>query len=200
MPRRTLVILNTQAARAARTWPIIEKLFAHHKFDFELHQTTHAGDAESRTREALRAGYAIIAVVGGDGTLSEVASGFFSTPNGDGELPLRVSETAAMAVLPSGTGNDFARGLLKRRASLDDWINRLINYSRQGATSEARLLDVLYGSVDAGAKNFICLNAATLGIGAEVATLVAAQNNFTQRLFGEVRFGIAALHGARALA
>ncbi|MEJ7617142.1 MAG: diacylglycerol kinase family protein [Pyrinomonadaceae bacterium] len=192
-PLRTLVILNNKAARAKRTWPLIRKVLARHNFSFDLHETTHAGDAESCTRSALGAGYSVIAVVGGDGTLSEVASGFFEPQDGQksASMPASISETAALALLPSGTGNDFARGLLRRRASLDDWINKLIEYSRNGAA--AQRIDVLQGSVDGGAKKFICLNAATLGIGAEVAALVAGQSHLTQRFSGEIRFAMAAL-------
>jgi diacylglycerol kinase family enzyme len=49
------------------------------------------------------------------------------------------------------------------------------------------------GSVDGGARRFICLNAATLGIGAEVSARVAAQGRAARRLPGEARFALAAL-------
>lgn len=192
-PLRTLIVLNSQAARAKRAWPLIRRRLAQHNFSFDLHQTTHAGDAETRARAALREGYQIVGVIGGDGTLSEVASGFFEKLDGDARPPALVSATAALAPLPAGTGNDFARGLLGRRVALEEWIDQLVNYARRDTTEGARRIDVLRGSVDGGASKFICLNAATMGIGAEVATTVAGQNGLTQRLSGEIRFALAAL-------
>ena len=44
-----------------------------------------------------------------------------------------------------------------------------------------------------GTQSFICLNAATLGLGAEVAERVSAQNGFMRLLPGEARFALAAV-------
>jgi diacylglycerol kinase family enzyme len=54
-------------------------------------------------------------------------------------------------------------------------------------------VDVLQGSVDGGARRFVCLNAATLGVGAEVAGRVATQGAAVRRLPGEARFALAAV-------
>ena len=54
-------------------------------------------------------------------------------------------------------------------------------------------MDVLLGSVDGGARRFVCLNAATLGVGAEVAGRVAAQGARVKRLPGGARFALAAV-------
>jgi diacylglycerol kinase family enzyme len=209
--RRTLVIINHAAARARRAWPGILYALKRAGIRFDAHETRHAGDATTRTRAALQDGYEIIAVVGGDGTLSEVAEGFFDLPEvGKGSadnlsvetggefpvsinLPRVINGEAALAILPSGTGNDFARGLLGRRASIEEWTNNLIAHSRRDAQSRTRTVDVLHGKTNGGAHEFICLNVATLGIGAEVAAGVAAQKGLTRRLPGEARFVSAAL-------
>ena len=54
------------------------------------------------------------------------------------------------------------------------------------------MVDTLYASTDDGARRFVCLNAATLGIGADVAARVAAQGGAARRLSGEARFALAA--------
>jgi diacylglycerol kinase (ATP) len=209
--RRTLVIVNNAAARARRAWPNILEALARAGIRFDAHETTHAGEATTRTRAALQEGYETIAVVGGDGTLSEVAEGFFDLPE-DGRdaadnsgvetasdvpvsinLPRAINRAAALAILPSGTGNDFARGLLGRRASIEEWTSNLIAHCRRDEGSRTRVVDVLHGKTDGGAHGFICLNVATLGIGAEVAVGVAAQKGLTRRLSGEARFVSAAL-------
>ncbi|MCA1592365.1 MAG: hypothetical protein LC754_06890 [Acidobacteria bacterium] len=212
---RMLVIVNHAAARARRAWPKISDALIRGGVRFDLHETRHAGDAQERTRVALRAGTRTIAAVGGDGTLSEVASGFFERLDAltEGALPRSINHSAALAVLPAGTGDDFARGLTGgTRAPLGDWVARLVKHcgreeagagvvnedsTHEGGEGSTRRVDVLYGSADAGARRFICLNAATLGIGAEVAASVGAQRGVTRSLPGEARFALAAV---RALA
>ncbi len=197
--RRTLIIINNVAARARRVWHALRDKIQEANIAFDLHETTHPGDAEIKTRAALRAGYDTVAIVGGDGTLSEAASGFF---NLDDEkfsavkdfqhcpLPQSVNPSAALALLPAGTGDDFARGLAKRRAPLDEWLQKFILHCRgQGAT---RAVDCLYGTTDDGAHKFICLNAATLGLGAQVAMRVGNQGRMIRGLPGEARFALAA--------
>lgn len=206
-----MVIINNAAARARRAWPNIRDALTCAGIRFDAHETRHAGDATTRTRASLQDGYETIAVVGGDGTLSEVAEGFFDLPEAGKDelvdlrsennseftnsinLPRAINSEAALAILPSGTGNDFARGLLGRRAPIEEWTSNLIAHCRRDKQSRTRLVDVLHGRTDESAQSFICINVATLGIGAEVAAGVAAQKGFTRRLSGEARFVSAAL-------
>jgi YegS/Rv2252/BmrU family lipid kinase len=199
---RTLVVINHAAARARHVWKQIERTLKAVGLNFDAHETRHAGDATDATRAALRAGYQLIAVVGGDGTLSETAAGFFALDEQDGtntqprnnaaSLPAPVSLNAALAILPAGTGDDFARGLVGRREPVEAWLQRLIDYYERPEQSATRDVDAIYGSTEAGAAPFICLNVVTLGIGAEVAGRVAAQGALMRRLPGEVRFTAAA--------
>jgi diacylglycerol kinase (ATP) len=228
---RLLVIVNHAAARARRAWPDVRTRLEAARVRFDAHESVRAGETEGRTRAALAEGYTTVAVVGGDGTLSAAANGYFEpcAPLGADELPRAVNPSASLAVLPAGTGDDFARGLTAgRREPLEAWLARLVAHCRRsdevvaapadaaaaGLTDESavvphqqearelkargrskttRRVDVLLGSVDAGAHRFVCLNAATLGVGAEVAGRVAAQGARVRRLPGELRFALAAL-------
>jgi YegS/Rv2252/BmrU family lipid kinase len=58
--------------------------------------TERPGHATELARRAARDGVAVVIAVGGDGTVNEVAAGVLGT-------------SAALAALPAGTGNDFAR-------------------------------------------------------------------------------------------
>lgn len=191
---RLLVIVNNAAARARRALPVVSGALSLARVPFDVCEPGGRDGTEACARAALLEGYETVAAVGGDGTLSAAAAGFFEGCDGRGadELPRPVNPSAALAILPAGTGDDFARGLTNgRREPLDAWAGRLVRYAR-GETS-ARAVDLLLGSASGGARRFVCLNAATLGIGAEVATRVAAQSPALRRLPGEARFALAAL-------
>ncbi|MFL6335226.1 MAG: diacylglycerol/lipid kinase family protein [Pyrinomonadaceae bacterium] len=192
------VVVNHTAARARMAWPKVREALKRAGVEFEAHESTRQGETEERTRAALESGFETVAAVGGDGTLSAAANGFFESclELSEGSLPRAVNPSAALAVLPAGTGDDFARGLSGgRRAPLEVWVSKLIRHCRGEAPQEETLkrLDLMLGSVDGGARRSICLNAATLGIGAEVAARVAAQGRAVRSLPGEARFALAAL-------
>ncbi|MGH9940961.1 MAG: diacylglycerol/lipid kinase family protein [Pyrinomonadaceae bacterium] len=204
-PPETFIIINHSAARARAAWCAVRPELERHGVPFAAHEARGPGDAQRRAREALQEGYRTVAVVGGDGTLGEVASGFFtadeSREDGSG-MPAPINRDAALAVLPGGTGNDFARACQQERATLALWIERLVAHARAADQAQTtRAIDVLHGQVyvrgsngDQGAqRSFVCLNAATLGIGAEVAGRVAAQAGAVRGMPGEARFAIAAL-------
>jgi diacylglycerol kinase (ATP) len=198
-----LIIINNVAAKARQSWPEIKSQLDAAGVNYKTCFTNQKGDATIQTSVALKSGTQLIVVVGGDGTLSEAAQGFFQF-NDDLDLPpAALSPEATLAVLPAGTGDDFARGLRRGRAPLQDWIDTLVGYVRaRGSRSEAAnddhpqaapRIDVLYGRCDGLQTPFICLNASTMGIGGETASRVAAQGNFMRKFSGEFRFVYAAV-------
>ena len=205
------LVVNNAAARARAAWPSVREALASACVRFEAQEPSTPRETEEATRAALAEGFRTIAVVGGDGTLSASASGYFTPCEalGEGESPRAVNLSASLAVLPAGTGDDFARGLSGgRREPLEAWLARLIRHCRTDAEDEAKAdlypsesalgVDVLLGSADDGARRFLCINAATLGIGAEVASRVAAQGSPVRRLPGEARFALAAVRSLAA--
>ncbi|HKY27792.1 MAG TPA: diacylglycerol kinase family protein [Pyrinomonadaceae bacterium] len=188
MPRKPLIIINNVAAKARQLWPIIRANLEQRNLEYDSYETKAAGDATVQTRSALKAGTEVIAVVGGDGSLSEAAAGFFELGS---DLRSPVNPQAALAILPSGTGDDFARGLRGRRELIEYWIEILVSYCREN--SGVRAVDVLHGACDNYSTSFICLNASTMGIGGETAARVAAQGSFMRRFSGEARFAAAAV-------
>jgi diacylglycerol kinase (ATP) len=194
---KPLIIINNAAARARKAWPIVRSKLDAGGVAFELYKTSQPGDATTRTREALRAGVNTIAVVSGDGTLSEAAQGFFEFKERLEDIPSQINSEACLAILPAGTGDDFARSQMGQREPLDKWIDILVSFCQAPIEANIRRVDVLYGLCDEYRTPFICLNASTMGIGGETAARVAAQGNFMRRFSGEARFAAAAL---RALA
>ena len=156
--------------RGQRDHPLIERL-ARACPDAELLLTRRPGDGEALARaRRMRSNHGVVAV-GGDGTVHEVASGLMG-----GRAPL--------AVLPVGSGNDFARMLAtpRRVEAALAWL----------ATARPRALDVGHvrlvasdGSIDQ--QHFFN----SLGIGFEA--VVAARAARIRRLRGVARYLIAAL-------
>ncbi|HKG14313.1 MAG TPA: diacylglycerol kinase family protein [Pyrinomonadaceae bacterium] len=191
------VVVNSRAARARAAWPRVQRALKDSGVSFDACEPSTPRETEEATRAALTQGSRTVAVVGGDGTLSAAASGYFGPCDSlaFGESPRAVNPSASLAVLPAGTGDDFTRGLSGgRREPLEAWLARLVAHCRADAETEsARGVDVLLGSVDDGARRFVCVNAVTIGIGAEVASRVGAQGGVVRRLPGEARFALAAV-------
>lgn len=193
MNHDTLIIINNAAARARRAWPEIRGELQRAGIRFEVHETTVAGDATNATRSALSQGFRTIAAVGGDGTISETAEGFFEVPlSAQEQLPIAVNQSANLAVLPAGTGDDFARGLIQKRISTREWTARLVQFLREPDSRAVRTIDAVLGKLDDKKTAFVFVNIATLGIGPEVAAGVSAQVGMTRKLSGEARFLAAA--------
>ena len=197
-----LVIINNVAAKARLAWPKIKSQLDAAGVDYKTYFTNQKGDATVQTSVALKSGTRLIVVVGGDGTLSEAAQGFFEFNEDLEVLPTAINAEATLAVLPAGTGDDFARGLRRKRAVLNEWIDTLVTHVRARASATevsknggqaVRRIDVLYGRCDGLRTPFICLNASTMGIGGETASRVAAQGGFMRKFSGEFRFVFAAV-------
>lgn len=192
-PIKPLIIINNAAAKARQSWPVVREHLKSANITYDFHETTDAGDATLRVRAALQAGVNTVAVVGGDGTLSEVAQGFFEFSKQVQALPSPVSAEACLAILPAGTGDDFARSELGKREPLAKWIDILVSYCQGPSEQKLRTVDVLYALCDNYQTPFICINASTMGIGGETAARVAAQGKLLRRLSGEARFALAAV-------
>lgn len=97
-----MVIANPIAGRGAgtRLTPHILELLKGYGLKPELSWTAAPGHATSLACEAVRQGFRTVVAVGGDGTANEVLNGLMQANGG-------VTDTA-LAVIPIGTGNDFA--------------------------------------------------------------------------------------------
>ncbi len=186
-----LIVINHFAAKARRAWPTIQKQLDAAGVEYRAYETTAPVDATIQVRAALKSGTDTVAVVGGDGTLSEVVEGFFEFSDNLDVVPAPINPSATLAILPAGTGDDFARGLRGARTPLPPWIEILVSHCR--GENQPQNIDLLYGRCNGYEKPFICLNASTMGIGGETAGRVAAQGKFMRNFSGEFRFVYAAV-------
>ncbi len=106
-PQRIYVILNPRAAggRAEERWQQLE-LPLRTRFPFlTVLKTSRPQEEASLGQRAVREGADLVIAAGGDGTFSGVVDGVLSEP------PMTHASPPALAVLPVGSGSDFARGL-----------------------------------------------------------------------------------------
>jgi YegS/Rv2252/BmrU family lipid kinase len=104
MPQRVFVILNPAAGRgrAARAWRTVGPALRDAGLAFDEVVEERPQLAIGLAEDAARRGYDVIAAVGGDGTIHEIVNGIMAA--GGARPP-------ALAIVPGGTGNDFARGV-----------------------------------------------------------------------------------------
>ena len=90
---------------------LIARYFGTREADYEIRPTECAGHAVELARAAAAEGFAVVAAVGGDGTVNEVGRGLLGTD-------------AALGIIPQGSGNGLARHL-KVPLGLADALRRL---------------------------------------------------------------------------
>jgi YegS/Rv2252/BmrU family lipid kinase len=88
--------------------------------EHEILETQHRGHATALARQARDSGCSMLAVLGGDGTLNEVCQAYIDASGTPIEGP-------PLALVPAGTGGDFARLCSPRGAALshdfEGWTN-----------------------------------------------------------------------------
>ena len=77
---------------------ILSEILAELPCEYDIQQTIGRGDALRTAHEAVQGGFDVVAAVGGDGTVNEVASAL-------------VNSNVCLGIIPMGSGNGLARGL-----------------------------------------------------------------------------------------
>ena len=103
---KTQVIVNPASAKGEtrKRWGRIRESLRHIIQDFQFEFTEKPLQASEIARSSLRAGTEMIIGVGGDGTLNEIANGFYE----DGKP---INSEAVLGIVPSGSGCDLMRSL-----------------------------------------------------------------------------------------
>jgi diacylglycerol kinase (ATP) len=167
---RVALLVNPSAGRGAarRLAPAVRERLRQIGIECEVQFTKAPGEMRALVAAALRDGADCVAVAGGDGSVNEAANGYVGVAR----------DNQALAVIPLGTGNDFAKML----GVGNDWrlaCDRIANGRRR--------------RVDAGRCNgHVFAN----GIGAGFDAQVALEANGIRWLGGNAVYGLAL---ARAL-
>jgi len=157
---RVHVIVNPFSARG-RTgdrWEFIRELIKHYFKEFKFIFTEKPLQATEIARELLKDGFDLIIGIGGDGTLNEIANGFFSD-----KTKRIINENASLGIIPSGTGSDFIRFLKIPRD-----FKRSVELIKSSEKRKIDLGRISYGSGGRSEKQKYFLNVADFGLGADV--------------------------------
>jgi diacylglycerol kinase (ATP) len=94
---RAKIIVNPEAGRgkAEKAIPVIRKMFASSKTEFDIYVTKGPGDATNEANRAVQQGYDSVISAGGDGTANEVVNGI-------------AGHDVTLGIIPCGSGNDLA--------------------------------------------------------------------------------------------
>jgi diacylglycerol kinase (ATP) len=102
LPVKVIVNPTAGAYSTRRKWPIISRLLKHIGLSFDFQYTEGVGHAIELARAAASDGYRCLVVVGGDGTVNEVANGILYSTG---------AAKTALGVISTGTGSDFIRSV-----------------------------------------------------------------------------------------
>lgn len=112
---RWFVVVNPASGRpdGGAGWRAIESALRDAGVDFDVVHTEHPGHGADLAGAALTRGRRHIAVAGGDGSVNEVLHGVM-------DAGLTDTREVTLAVMPTGTGNDWARtlGITRRPADI----------------------------------------------------------------------------------
>ena len=179
----TAVIVNPKSASGltGRNWDslhsMIKRLFGD---NIQVAFTEKSGDGTTLTTNFIKKGYKKIVAIGGDGTINEVANGFFeedigihgneNNSNGNNSFLNQavlkpINSDVVMAVFPCGTRNVLVKSL--------DLPEEFAECCQNFEACKLQKIDVISArATNAGnhskAASRIFLNAAEIGIGAEI--------------------------------
>ena len=149
---KILLVYNPQAAhrRAEKMLPEVESLFTQKGIEFDLCLTDYPEHAVEIVKDVNFDSYDGLVAAGGDGTLYEAINGYFKNSS---------KKRIPLGVLPTGTGNAFARDL-----ELDalDWKEAIEVIS----LNKTRKVDV--GRFHTHGQDYYYLNILGLGFVADV--------------------------------
>lgn len=150
MPRRLVLIANPGSGRGkvAKLLPRLRAELTAAGANYAAHMTEHAGHAIELAEQAVHDGADVIAAIGGDGTVNEIVNGMRRIPDAD----------AAMAIVPAGSGSDFARSF-QTSPGIEGAAQRLLD-------GETRSIDVATIHMGSDRRHFI--NIAEAGLGGSV--------------------------------
>jgi len=155
---KTQVIVNPASAKGEtrKRWGQIREGLRHFIQEYKLEFTERPFQAIDIARTSLRDGTELIIGVGGDGTLNEIANGFY-----DGEKPINAEAT--LGIVPSGSGCDLTRSL-----KIPAHLKGAMTVLQDAGPVPIDIGKVTFKSAEGSMTDRYFLNVADFGLGGEV--------------------------------
>lgn len=163
--QKTCVVINPVSGRGKmfKRWPQLETQLKTAIGEFDTFISQYPSHATILTREAINNGYERIIAVGGDGTLSQVANGFFS----DDGYKKPLNENAVLGIISSGTGCDTVRTL-----DVGKDFNAQVETLRTGKATKIDLGQVQAKSKGGKSNIQLFINICSFGLSGDVVAAV----------------------------
>lgn len=168
-------VVNPSSANGSTRdkWPIFRQKILKAGIEVEYAYTADKGNGIDLTRQAINRGYKKIIAVGGDGTVNEVVNGLLADDKS-------LAEGLELAIFAHGTGSDFVR-VCHPRNNIDFFIDSL----KGNRSLQSDVGKVTYKNDRGEKESRYFINAANLGIGAEVVNRV---NNRSKALGSKLTY------------
>ncbi|MCR4396202.1 MAG: hypothetical protein NUW07_05665, partial [Candidatus Saccharicenans sp.] len=159
---KTRVIVNpaSNQGRTRQRWLEIKEslksFFKEFKYDF----TEKPSQATELARQALKEGTELLIGVGGDGTVNEIANGFFDNQQA-------INPEATLGIIPSGTGCDLTRSL-----NIPRNLKNAVRFITEAPDQSIDVGRVSFTGPEGQRSSRYFLNIADFGLGGEVVKRV----------------------------
>ena len=163
MRHKTQVIVNpaSNKGRTRKRWGEIRDGLKSRLREFKFEFTEKPQHATDIAREAIKDGTDLVIGVGGDGTMNEIANGFFE----DSRI---INPEATLGLVPSGTGCDLMRSL-----NIPPGLKGALRVLTEAPPVRMDVGRVRYRNNAGAEEDRVFLNVADFGLGGEVVREVA---------------------------
>lgn len=159
---KTQVIVNPESnqGQTRRKWEDIKEGIKSFIKEFKYEFTEKPLQAIEITRAAIKNGTELIIGVGGDGTMNEIANGFYE----DRKI---INPETTLGIVPSGTGCDFTKSL-----NIPSGLKNALKVITQAHSAKIDVGKVTFKSHTGEQTERFFLNVSDFGIGGEVVKKV----------------------------
>jgi diacylglycerol kinase (ATP) len=156
------VIVNPESnqGRTRKRWTEIREALRHFINEFHYDFTEKPLQATEMTRAAIKGGSEFIIGVGGDGTMNEIANGFY-------ENTKIINPDTSLGIVPAGTGCDFTRSL-----NIPPGLKNALRVLTEAPSARIDVGRVEFKAHSGKPMERFFLNIADFGIGGEVVKRV----------------------------
>lgn len=158
MSPKTQVIVNPESdqGRTGKRWKQIKEALKSFLKEFKYEFTEKPFQAVEIARDSIKSGFELIVGVGGDGTINEIANGFYEEKN-------LINPHSCLGIIPSGTGCDFTKSL-----NIPYNLKNSLKLITQTPSSLIDVGRIHFQDPQGKKKERLFLNIADFGIGGEV--------------------------------